>query len=92
MLILIFRFYFEYFSFYFFSTKCISSTEIVNIFANESNNDYEYLFQLVLTQFTNTGCDLCYERPLSTQAVTRLESKHDIFLISSILEIFNSSI
>jgi hypothetical protein len=57
--------------------KCISSSIIIDLFSNNATSliNYEYLFQLVLTQLTNPGCDLCNEHKLvDTITVTKLES------------------
>jgi hypothetical protein len=57
--------------------KCISSSIIIDLFSNNATSliNYEYLFQLVLTQLTNPGCDLCNEHKLVDPiTVTKLES------------------
>lgn len=65
-----------------FDEMCIGSSSLVRLFteynknndyANKTNFNYESLFEIVLTQLTNKGCDLCIEEPVSLK-VTPLET------------------
>lgn len=64
---------------------CISSNSLLDLFyVNDSqasvwSQNYENLFQIVLTQLTNQGCDLCNESEKKNDktSVTKLESNNN---------------
>ena len=54
--------------------KCFGSDALIDFFDPKSNQDFNDIFQVVLSQFNNEGCNLCGNTVKDKVQITKLES------------------
>ncbi|CAF0912329.1 unnamed protein product [Brachionus calyciflorus] len=61
----------------YFNQKCLSSDSMVDLFIESkthSQEQFQKVFKLILTQISNDGCDICNKVDKQDQSITRLET------------------